>query len=260
MPSPATALSATAAARLCGGCPRQGSDRAQCRQGRHRRRPGRGDLPGILTRKIAASASSQQSIMASLQAQNAITPSGVHPGRARADQRPGQRAVRVRGKPARRQSARINDRFFPLTDVATITRGYTDPPTTLFRYNGEPAIGLAIGMKSGANLLEFGEALNEEMTKVIAELPIGVGVHLVSDQPSSSRCRVGIHQGAVRGRRHRSRRQLHQPGHARRARCRPLDPAGSGDHLCGDGVSGITLQRISLGALIIALACWSTTP
>ena len=41
----------------------------------------------------------------------------------------------------------MNDRFFPLTDVATITRGYADPPTTLVRFNGQPAIALAIGMK-----------------------------------------------------------------------------------------------------------------
>ncbi|MDU3047438.1 efflux RND transporter permease subunit, partial [Bradyrhizobium sp.] len=69
------------------------------------------------------------------------------------------------------------------TDVATISRGYEDPPTSLFRFNGQPAIGLAIGMKAGANLLDFGEALKEEMTKVVADLPVGVGVHLVSDQP-----------------------------------------------------------------------------
>ena len=77
----------------------------------------------------------------------------------------------------------MNDRFFPLTDVATITRGYADPPTTLFRFNGQPAIALAIGMKTGANLLAFGEALKEQMSKIVADLPIGVGVHLVADQP-----------------------------------------------------------------------------
>ena len=65
--------------------------------------------------------------------------------------------------------------FFPFTDVATITRGYVDPPTTLFRFNGQPAIALAIGMKSGANLLTFGEALKEEMSKIVADLPMGWG-------------------------------------------------------------------------------------
>ena len=42
---------------------------------------------------------------------------------------------------------------------------------------------VAIGMKTGANLPKFGETLKEEMSKITADLPIGVGVHLVSDQP-----------------------------------------------------------------------------
>ena len=67
--------------------------------------------------------------------------------------------------------------------MATITRGYADPPTTLICFNGEPAVALAIGMKSGANLSKFSEALKEEMSKILAEQPIGLGVHLVAEQP-----------------------------------------------------------------------------
>jgi multidrug efflux pump subunit AcrB len=134
------------------------------------------------TRKIAALGLDVHSIMASLQGQNAVAPSGVFQAG------PERISVRVNGQFTSEASLkavnfRINDRFFPLTDVATITRGYVDPPETLFRYNGQPAISLAIGMKSGANLLQFGEALKAEMSKVIADLPIGVGVHLVADQP-----------------------------------------------------------------------------
>jgi multidrug efflux pump subunit AcrB len=134
------------------------------------------------TRKIAALGLDVHSIVASLQGQNAVAPSGVF------QDGPERISVRVNGRFTSEASLnavnlRINDRFFPLTDVATITRGYADPPKTLFRYNGQPAIGLAIGMKSGANLLHFGEALKEQMSKVIADLPIGVGVHLVADQP-----------------------------------------------------------------------------
>jgi multidrug efflux pump subunit AcrB len=134
------------------------------------------------TRKVAALGIDQRTILAALQAQNAVSPSGV------LQAGPERVAVRVSGQFTSEESLkainlRINDRFFPLTDVATITRGYQDPPTSLFRYNGEPAIGLAIGMKTGANLLEFGEALKAEMDKVVADLPVGVGVHLVSDQP-----------------------------------------------------------------------------
>ena len=134
------------------------------------------------TRKIAALGLDVRSIMASLQGQNAVAPSGVFQEGAE------RISVRVNGRFTSEASLnavnlRINDRFFPLTDVATITRGYADPAKTLFRYNGQPAIGLAIGMKSGANLLHFGEGLKKEMSKVIADLPIGVGVHLVANQP-----------------------------------------------------------------------------
>ncbi|HLG83871.1 MAG TPA: efflux RND transporter permease subunit [Bradyrhizobium sp.] len=134
------------------------------------------------TRKIAALGLDVHSIMTSLQGQNAVAPSGVF------QEGPERVSVRVNGQFTSEASLkavnlRVNDRFFPLTDVATITRGYVDPPQTLFRYNGKPAIALAIGMKSGANLLKFGEALKAEMSKVIADLPVGIGVHLVADQP-----------------------------------------------------------------------------
>ena len=71
-----------------------------------------------------------------------------------------------------------------LSDVAEISRGYVDPPQALFRYNGQPAIGLAIAARPSANVLTFGDALKKRMEQAIADLPIGVGVHLVSDQPA----------------------------------------------------------------------------
>jgi multidrug efflux pump subunit AcrB len=135
------------------------------------------------TRKIAALGLNQQSVIETLQAQNAVTQSGF------VDAGPERIALRVSGQFTSEESLksinlRVNDRFFPLTDVATIKRGYVDPPSALFRYNGQPAIGLAIGMKSGANLLEFGEALDKEIEQVTADLPIGVDVERVSDQPA----------------------------------------------------------------------------
>ncbi|EJC83548.1 cation/multidrug efflux pump [Rhizobium leguminosarum bv. trifolii WSM2297] len=134
------------------------------------------------TRQIAALGIDQQSVIQTLQAQNAVTQSGF------VDAGPERIALRVSGQFTSEESLRsinlrINDRFFPLTDVATIKRGYVDPPSALFRFNGEPAIGLAIGMKQGANLLQFGEALDAQMKQVVADLPIGVDVHRVSDQP-----------------------------------------------------------------------------
>lgn len=134
------------------------------------------------TREVAALGIDEQMIVAALQDQNAIAPSGV------IQAGPERVSVRLGGQFTSEESLkainlRINDRFFRISDVATITRGYADPPAGLFRVNGEPAIGLAIGMQASANLLVFGEALKAEMNRIVGELPIGVGVHLVSDQP-----------------------------------------------------------------------------
>ncbi|MBY5533497.1 efflux RND transporter permease subunit [Rhizobium leguminosarum] len=135
------------------------------------------------TRQIAALGIDQQSVIQTLQAQNAVTQSGF------VDAGPERIALRVSGQftsedSLRSINLRINNRFFPLSDVATIKRGYVDPPSSLFRFNGQPAIALAIGMKQGANLLEFGEGLDAQMKRVVADLPIGVDVHRVSDQPA----------------------------------------------------------------------------
>jgi multidrug efflux pump subunit AcrB len=134
------------------------------------------------TREIAALGIDQQAVISALQAQNAITPSGV------IQAGPERISLRVSGSfqsedSLRAINLRVNDRFFRLSDIAKVTRGYADPPAPMFRYNGQPAIGLAIGMKPAANLLQFGEALKEEMRRIEGELPVGVGVHLVSDQP-----------------------------------------------------------------------------
>ena len=134
------------------------------------------------TRQLAALGISTQQVVATLQAQNAIAPSGVV-------QAGGERvSVRVGGQFTSEESLRdvnlrVNNRFFRLSDIATITRGYRDPPSSLFRFNGEPAVGLAIGMKQGSNLLEFGAAVEKQIETLSHALPVGVDVHLVSDQP-----------------------------------------------------------------------------
>ncbi|TNC11756.1 efflux RND transporter permease subunit [Methylobacterium terricola] len=134
------------------------------------------------TRKLAGLGVDIQSVIKTLQAQNAVAPSGV------IQAGPERVSVRVGGQFTDENSLkainlRVNDRFFRLSDVATIERGYADPPQALFRYNGQPAIGLAIAMQQSGNLLQFGEALKTRMRQVEGELPVGVGIHLVSDQP-----------------------------------------------------------------------------
>ncbi|OHV80192.1 efflux RND transporter permease subunit [Rhizobium sp. LCM 4573] len=205
------------------------------------------------TRQIAALGIDRQSVIETLQAQNAVTQSGfVNAG-------PERIALRVGGQFTSEESLRainlrVNDRFFPLTDIATITRGYVDPPSSLFRFNGQPAIGLAIGMKAGANLLEFGEALDAQMQRIVADLPIGVDVHRVSDQPA-------VVDEAVSGFTHAlfeaiaivliiSFISLGLRAGMVVAISIPLVLAITFVYM---EYSGISLQRISLGALIIAL-------
>jgi multidrug efflux pump len=132
--------------------------------------------------KLAAFGLDQQAVIGALQQQNAIAPSGV------IDVGTERVRLTVSGKFDSEASLgavnlRANDRFFRLSDVATIRRGYADPPQAMFRFNGAPAIGLAVGMRQSANLLVFGEALKAHMKRATADLPIGVDVHLVSDQP-----------------------------------------------------------------------------
>ncbi|NBB48158.1 AcrB/AcrD/AcrF family protein [Rhizobium sp. CRIBSB] len=133
------------------------------------------------TRKMAALGITQQEIVNTLQAQNAVVASGTLRTASESI------SMRVSGQfstedDLRNVNLRVNDRFFRLSDVATISRGYVDPQQPLFRFNGQPAIGLAIGMKAGSNLLEFGDALSKTMEKVATHLPVGIGVHHVADQ------------------------------------------------------------------------------
>jgi multidrug efflux pump len=76
-----------------------------------------------------------------------------------------------------------NGRQFRLGDIARIYRGYADPPTPKFRYMGEDAIGLAVSMSKGGDILDLGERLSAEIARLSANLPVGMDVHQVSDQP-----------------------------------------------------------------------------
>ncbi|POR64324.1 efflux RND transporter permease subunit [Pseudomonas syringae] len=133
------------------------------------------------TRKLAALGIDQSQVVQSLQSQNAVTPAGV------IEAGPERISIRTSGQFASEKdlaavNLRINDRFYRLSDIADITRGYTDPPKPLFRFDGKPAIGLAIAMQKGGNIQSFGKALHERMDATTAELPVGIGVHKVSDQ------------------------------------------------------------------------------
>ena len=142
------------------------------------------------TRKLAALGLDQQHVLQSLQAQNAVTPAGV------IEAGPERMSVRTSGQfenvaDLEAVNLRVNDRFYRLADIADITRGYVDPAAPMFHYNGKPAVGLAIAMIPGGNIQEFGKQLSQRIAELTAELPVGVGVHMVSDQAQVVEVAVG---------------------------------------------------------------------
>ncbi|RMO39410.1 efflux RND transporter permease subunit, partial [Pseudomonas savastanoi] len=204
-------------------------------------------------RKLAALGIDQRQVLQSLQAQNSVTPAGV------IESGPERIAVRASGQFSSEEdleavNLRFGERFFRLSDLATIERRYADPPSSLFRFNGQPAIGLAVAMKQGGNIQAFGTQLQQRIDELTTELPLGIDVHLVSSQADVvekaiggfthalfeailivlvvSFISLGIRAGLV-------------------VACSiPLVLALVFVFM---EYSGITMQRISLGALIIAL-------
>src|SRR6187431_3115597 len=74
-------------------------------------------------------------------------------------------------------------RIFRLGDIATVKRGYEDPSGFLVRSNGKPALGIGVSMLEGANIITLGENLKSAMKSIVAELPVGVEITQVADQP-----------------------------------------------------------------------------
>ncbi len=76
-----------------------------------------------------------------------------------------------------------NGHQFRLGDIAKVYRGYADPITPKFRYMGEDGIAIAVSMTKGGDILALGEQLSAEIARLSANLPVGIEVHQVSDQP-----------------------------------------------------------------------------
>jgi multidrug efflux pump subunit AcrB len=72
-----------------------------------------------------------------------------------------------------------------LRDIATIRRGFADPPSVLMTFNGRPAIGIAISTVAGGNVVRMGEAVERRMRELEAEIPIGVEIGLVAHQANT---------------------------------------------------------------------------
>jgi multidrug efflux pump subunit AcrB len=146
------------------------------------------------------------------------------------------------------------DRVMSLKDVATITRGVLEPPRALVRYDGESAIGLGVSNLAGGNVVAMGDAVRARLAELESQRPVGMELNIVSYQSDAVRTAVdgfvanlvaavvivvlvlvlfmGLRSGLIVG------------------AILLLTVAGT---LIAMHLDGIAMQRISLGALIIAL-------
>lgn len=147
-----------------------------------------------------------------------------------------------------------NGKTFYLGDIATVERRYAEPGDTAMYYNGQPAVGIAVSMEDGGNIITLGNELKTAMTSIQEDMTAGLEIHQVSDQPkvveesiddfvstlreaviivlAVSFLSLGLRTGMVV------------------AGCIPLVLAAV---FCGMYIFGIDLHKVSLGALIISL-------
>ncbi|EXI77717.1 MAG: Multidrug transporter MdtC [Candidatus Accumulibacter appositus] len=192
-------------------------------------------------------------IVDALRQQNAMTPAGFY-------ETPSDRVrIRVSGDfesvdSIREIGIQAGGRLFRLGDIATITRGFADPPTPRIRVQGEDAIGIAIAMTKGGDVIQLGDRLRAAMARMQQELPLGIDIQVVADQPQIVRESMNLFMAslaeavlivlAV------SFISLGMRTGAVVALSIPLVLAMT---FLLMAVFGIDLQRISLGALVIAL-------
>jgi multidrug efflux pump len=133
------------------------------------------------TQRLAALGLDYPALIATLQAQNAVRPAGVL--------QTGDEKISLRVTGAFDSDLDLldinfvaGDRIVRLGDIAEVRRGYADPPQPMFRVNGKPAIGLAIAMRDGGDILALGRNISHAMAAIQADLPIGIEPTLVADQ------------------------------------------------------------------------------
>lgn len=132
--------------------------------------------------KLATLGVPAQTIFDSLARQNDVTPAGVVETGAQ------RIPLRVTGaldgvKAVAETPVEAGGRTFRLGDIATVTRGFVDPPDFLVRQRGEPALGVGVVMARGANILTFGEDVAAATREFQAAVPQGVRFEQIADQP-----------------------------------------------------------------------------
>ncbi|SDU23087.1 multidrug efflux pump [Pseudomonas pohangensis] len=131
-----------------------------------------------------------EAVQMALNKQNAVAPAGFFETAQERVQ------LRVTGRfnsveEIRNFPIRVGDRTFRINDVADVHRAFNDPPAPRMRFMGENAIGLAVSMKDGGDILVLGAALDKEFARLQQTLPLGMELSKVSDQPVAVKRGVG---------------------------------------------------------------------
>jgi multidrug efflux pump subunit AcrB len=146
-----------------------------------------GDVPErvfveISHRKLATLGVAPQVVFDSIARQNAVVAAGsIETGADRLE-------VRVTGgitdlAALRAVPIEAGGQTFRLGDIASVTRGFEDPPGFLVTHRGKPAIGIAVAMAENANVLDLGERLAAAMDEIRQTIPLGIGIEQIADQP-----------------------------------------------------------------------------
>jgi len=204
-------------------------------------------------RKLANLGIGQGQVLEALRAQNAVAPSGtVDTGAERI-------LLRVSGgfhseADIADINLRANGRFVRLAEIAEIHRGLVDPPQQSYRVGGKPAIGLALSMVKGGDNLRLGDNLRRRMAELERDRPLGIEAVQVANQPEVVRASV---HGFVKSLAEAVVIVLAVSFLSLGFRAGTVValsiPLVLGMTFVGMKLCGIDLQRVSLGALIIAL-------
>jgi multidrug efflux pump len=134
--------------------------------------------------KLATLGVDVPSIIAAMQAQNAVSPGGAF------ETESDKIFVRATGtfdsvEAIRNFTIRANGRVLKVGDIATVKRGFADPPFTKIRFTGREALGIGVAMRQGGDIIQLGHNLDGALHKLEATLPVGLELARVNDQPSA---------------------------------------------------------------------------
>jgi multidrug efflux pump len=136
----------------------------------------------VSTRRLAALGIPPTAVFEALARQNLVAPAGS------VDAAHDRVQVRVDGKlrstaDVANVSLEVGGQLVRLADIATVRAGYEDPPSMTIRHNGVPVLAIGVTMQPKGSVLDFGRALDERMAQVRQNLPVGVEIQQYADQP-----------------------------------------------------------------------------